>query len=109
MDVPRLGVESELQLLAHTTATATWDPSLDCDLPHGLGQRQIPDPLSKAGVESASSWILSGFICAVPHRELPRLQVLIVTGADTNTALEERAPIHNYCCKHMEGPGKFLL
>ena len=27
VDVPRLGVESELQLLAYTTATATWDPS----------------------------------------------------------------------------------
>ena len=27
MEVPRLGVELELQLLAYTTATATWDPS----------------------------------------------------------------------------------
>ena len=27
MEVPRLGVESELQLLAYTTATATQDPS----------------------------------------------------------------------------------
>ena len=28
MEVPRLGVESELQLLANTTATAKRDPSL---------------------------------------------------------------------------------
>ena len=26
MEVPRLGVESELRLLASTPATATWDP-----------------------------------------------------------------------------------
>ena len=32
-EVPRLGVESELQLPAYTTATATWDPSHICELP----------------------------------------------------------------------------
>ena len=32
MEVPRLGVESELQLLDYTTATATWDPSHVCNL-----------------------------------------------------------------------------
>ena len=32
MEVPRLGVESELQLPAYTTATATPDPSHVCDL-----------------------------------------------------------------------------
>jgi len=32
MDVPRLGVESELQLPAYTTATATQDRSRVCDL-----------------------------------------------------------------------------
>ena len=31
MEVPRLGVESELPLLAYTTATATWDRSRICD------------------------------------------------------------------------------
>ena len=30
MEVPRLGVESELQLLAYTIATATWDQSCIC-------------------------------------------------------------------------------
>ena len=43
MEVPRLGVESELQLLAYTTATATWDPSHVCDLHHSSRQHQIPD------------------------------------------------------------------
>ena len=27
MEVPRVGAELDLQLLAYTTATATWDPS----------------------------------------------------------------------------------
>ena len=34
MEVPRLGVESELQLPAYTAATATPDPSRICDLHH---------------------------------------------------------------------------
>ena len=34
MEVPRLGIKSELQLQAYTTATATRDPSLVCDLCH---------------------------------------------------------------------------
>ena len=51
MEVPRLGVESELQLLlAYTTATAMWDPShsLVCDLHHSSQQCQILYPLSEA-------------------------------------------------------------
>ena len=32
VEVPRLGVESELQLPAYGTATATWDPSRVCNL-----------------------------------------------------------------------------
>ena len=35
---PRLGVESELQLLACTTAPATLDPSSVCDLHHSSQQ-----------------------------------------------------------------------
>ena len=48
MEVPRLGVESELQLPAYTTATATWDPSHVCDLHHSSLQHQILNPLSEA-------------------------------------------------------------
>ena len=40
-EVPRLGVESELQLLAYTTATGTWDRSHICDLHHSSRQCQI--------------------------------------------------------------------
>ena len=48
MEVPSLGVESELQLLAYTTATAMQDLSYICDLHHSSQQRQICYPLSKA-------------------------------------------------------------
>ena len=45
MKVPRLGVESELQLLAYTTVTAMTDPSHTCDLYHSSRQRWILNPL----------------------------------------------------------------
>ena len=48
IEVPGLGVESELQLPAYTTATASWDLSLICNLHHSSGQRWIFNPLSKA-------------------------------------------------------------
>ena len=48
MDVPRLGVELELQLLDYTTATATPDQSHICDLRCGLRQHQILNLLREA-------------------------------------------------------------
>ena len=48
MEVPRLGVELELQLLDYTTATATQDPSHVCDLHQSSQQCRILNPLSKA-------------------------------------------------------------
>jgi len=42
MEVPRLGVELELQLLASTAATTTQDLSCVCDLHHS--PRQCQDP-----------------------------------------------------------------
>ena len=48
MEVPRLGVESELQLPAYTTATTTWDLSLVCDLHHSSWQHRILNPLKEA-------------------------------------------------------------
>ena len=41
MEVPRLEVESELHLLAYTTATATWDLSHVCDLHHSSPQQYL--------------------------------------------------------------------
>ena len=48
MEVPRLGVKLEPQLLAFTTARATPDLSHICKLCHNLLQCQILNPLNKA-------------------------------------------------------------
>ena len=70
VEVPRLGVESELHLLAYTTTTATPDLSHLWDLHHSSGQRQILNPLSKARIKFTSSWILIEFLTTKPQREL---------------------------------------
>ena len=47
MEVPRLGVKLELQLLAYTTATATLDLTCSSDLHCSFWQCWILNPLSK--------------------------------------------------------------
>ena len=63
MEVHRLGVESELQLPAYTTATATRDPSNVCDLYHSSQQRQKFSSLSEARdpthIFMDTSWVLN--------------------------------------------------
>ena len=67
VEVLRLGVESELQLLAYTTATAMPDPNRVCDLHHSSWQCRILSPLSEASNLTHSlmvpSWI--HFCCAM--------------------------------------------
>ncbi len=48
MEVPRLGVRSELQLLAYATARATPDLSHIWDLHHSSWQYWILNPMSEA-------------------------------------------------------------
>ena len=48
MEVPRIGVELELQLLAYTTVIATPDLSHVFNLHHSSWQEGILNPLSKA-------------------------------------------------------------
>ena len=48
MEVPRLRVESELQLPAYTTATAMQDASRVCNLHHSSWQCRVLNPLSNA-------------------------------------------------------------
>ena len=49
MEVPRLGVKSELQLPAYTTVTATRDLSQVSNLHHSSRQDWILNALSEAG------------------------------------------------------------
>ena len=63
----RLGVKSELQLPAYTTATATWDRTYICDLHSkvlSLNHRV------RLGIKPESSWILNRFITDEPWQEL---------------------------------------
>ena len=69
MEVPRPRVKLELQLLACTTAIAMLDPSHVCDL-HYSSQQCIFNPLSRARIEPASSWILVSFTTTEPQWEL---------------------------------------
>ena len=62
MEVPRLGVELELQLLAYTTATATWAPSRIFDQHHDSWQRQILNPLIEASDQTCSLMDTSWFV-----------------------------------------------
>ena len=71
---PRLGLQSELQLLAHTIATATPDPSCLCDLHHDAG------PLThkaRPGIEPTSSWILVKLVTRWATRGTPTHQYLL--------------------------------
>ena len=62
LEVPRLGVESELCLPAYATATATWDSSHVCNLLHSSQECWILKLLSEARIKLACSWILVGFV-----------------------------------------------
>ena len=63
MEVPGLGVGSELQLPAYATAIATPDLSCICDLHHSLQQHRILTPLSKDRDQTCllmdPSWVLN--------------------------------------------------
>ena len=48
MEIPWLGIYLELELLAYTTATATWYLRLIYDLHHSSRQCQMLNPLSDA-------------------------------------------------------------
>ena len=65
MEVLKLGVERELQLLAYITVTAMQDQSRVCNLHHSLQQSRILNPLGKARdrthfhILMDTSWILN--------------------------------------------------
>ena len=65
MEVLRLGVELELQLLAYTVVTATYTAAHD--------DTRFPNPLSEARDQTLVPWILVGFITAEPQHKLPKL------------------------------------
>ena len=70
MEVPRLGVQWELQL----PATATQDPSHVCDLQHSSQQHWIINPLSEARDRTCNLMITSQIhFCCTTMGTLARL------------------------------------
>ena len=69
MQISRLGVESELQLLAYATATATQHLSWVCDLTTTHGNARSLTHWVRPGIEAASSWLLVRLVSAVPQWE----------------------------------------
>ena len=66
MHILRLGVESELQLPAYTTATATWDSSYTT----AHSNAESLTHWARPGIEPTSSWILVRFVSALPQQEV---------------------------------------
>ena len=62
MEVLRLGVESELQLPAYATATATPDLSCIWELHYSSQPCRILNALSEVRDQTLTSWILVGFL-----------------------------------------------
>ena len=70
MEVPRLGVEWEPQLLAYITGTTMPDLSCVCIL-HRSSWQQVLNQLMEGGIESESSWLLIGFVTCWATMETP--------------------------------------
>ena len=83
---PRTGAKLEMQLMAYAMATATLDLSCICDLCHGLWQRWILNPVSKARdqthVVTEMMWVLNPLI----HKRNPEFSVLEYTNISSQTA-----------------------
>ena len=72
MEVPRLGVESELQLPAAATATAMSDSSRVCNLHQ---QHQILNPLSEARDQTRNLMVPSQIRFPCATMGTPRLNI----------------------------------
>ena len=78
MEVPRLGIELDLQLPAYATAKAMPDPSCVCNLHHSSWQCRILNPLCKARDQTCVFMDTSRFITPEPQWELPLLSTFKV-------------------------------
>ena len=86
MEIPKLGIESELQLPAYTTATASRIRATSVTYTAHSNSRS----LTQSGIKPASSWILVGFISGEPQWELLffRFSSLIMTTLEKNHLIE---------------------
>ena len=70
MEVPRPGVEWELQLPGYTIATATQDPSSCATYTTAQSNARSLTHWARPGMEPATSWFPVGFVSAAPQWEL---------------------------------------
>ena len=68
MEVPRLGVESELLLPAYAIATAVPDPAASANYTTAPGNAGSLTHWGRPGIEHATSWFLVRFTSAAPDR-----------------------------------------
>ena len=71
MEVPRLGVESELQLPAYPTAQQHGIWAVSANHTTGHGNSRSLTHWVRPGIEPTSSWTLVGFVSAEPQQVLP--------------------------------------
>ena len=76
MEIPRLGVESELQLLAYTIATATSYPSASSTHTTAHGNAGSLTSWARPEIEPETLWFLLRFVSAAPRRELQNTSTL---------------------------------
>ena len=94
MEVPRLGVESELQPLAYTTATAMLDLScVCCNLHHRSRQYRILDPLSEARDQTCVLTDAGQIVSAEPEQELPFYFLTRLSCCDYENSIYLSAPL----------------
>ena len=77
-EIPRLGVESELQLLAYTPATthSIWTASVSYTTPHNNGGSLTH--WAGPGIKPMSSWILDRFVIPELQQEFPFLFMFLL-------------------------------
>ena len=76
MDVPRRGVESELKLLAYTTATATGIRASSATYTTAPGNAGSVTQWARPGIQPVTSWMLIKCVPTQPGWELPSLCLL---------------------------------
>ena len=89
MEVLRLRVELKLQLLAYTTATVTQIQVTSATYTTAHTKARSLIHRVRPGIKPASSWILVGFVSAVPQQELPEsvlyVEILIKISTEKRT------------------------
>ena len=97
MEVPRLGVELELQLPAYATATAMPDLSHICDLHCSFRQHRILNSLSEARdlthILMDTSWVCN----PLSHNENFILSILLISGRTENKPENDLDILYAFC------------